>query len=121
MSAQNRIKLRLYELRIRHNRMTQAELAQKAGLSKTTISNLESGHLRRIELDTIAKLCKALDCLPNELFELLESSDAELLERQKNALADVLGSLQYGKPLHPDTLDTDLADIIQAEIQGETA
>lgn len=93
--------------------MTQMQLAKKAHLSKTTISNLESGRQTKIELETIAKLCQALNCTPNDLFELSEESKE--LEAQKKALEPFIGTLEYDVTFKPEKLDQDLAKIIQAK------
>ena len=110
------VRLRIPELRLKESGMTQESLAKEAGLSKATISNLESGRLKRIELNTIAKLCRAFACQPNDLFELPHSSEAEIALSQRQALKKVLGSVQYNKPLNADTLDKDLMEMIHKKI-----
>lgn len=101
------------KLRAKHH-MTQAALAQKARLSKTTISNLESGTQTKIGLDTIAKLCQAFGCSPSELFEFIDNEDEKILKMQKKALAPFIGSLNYKKPFVAADLDRDLALITNA-------
>lgn len=105
------IKLRTLKLR-KMRRMTQQQLANRAQLSKTTISNLESGHQTKIELDTIAKLCGALDCAPAELFELVENKQKTLIQSQKAALAPFIANLDYNESFDHEKLDRDLAKII---------
>jgi DNA-binding Xre family transcriptional regulator len=112
------IKLRIPALRMRSGSMSQAQLAERSGLSKTTISNLESGRLTRIELATIAKLCDALACMPNDLFELPPPSKRELVKRQKKALMGLIGSVTYDKIFDPDELDNDLIAIRKSESNG---
>ena len=103
-------KMRTSELRsIRH--MTQATLAKRAQLSKTTISNLESGSQTKIGLDTVVKLCQALNCTPSDLFEFSETPQDKLLKRQKKALMPFLCSLEYSSSFDPKKLDSDLAKI----------
>lgn len=58
--------LNLKELRIRAG-LTQAELAEKAGTYQTTVSNLEIGKSRRIELDLLDRLARALGVEPGAL------------------------------------------------------
>lgn len=111
-------KLRISELRIRRDRMTQEELAKQAGLSKTTISNLESDHLKRIELATIVKLCKALDCTPNDLFQLPGPTEFSIGQRQRNAIKKIMGSITFNKPMIPDQLDQDLAEITDRRLKS---
>jgi transcriptional regulator with XRE-family HTH domain len=113
---QLKARLRLRELRLKHQ-WTQAQVAKQARLSKTTISNLESDELSRIDLNTIARLCEAFDCTPNDLFEVVTESEVSLLLQQKQALNDLLGSVQYNKSVDPNTLDEDLAEIIAQDVQ----
>jgi putative transcriptional regulator len=104
MKTPRAVKLRIPELRVKRDRMTQAELAKQTGLSKTTISNLESGRLKRIELATIAKLCQALACTPNELFELSRSIELDIVERQRKAWKNILGSMTFDRSVNPFNL-----------------
>ena len=51
-------------LNLKHYReaagLTQSELAKRVGVRQATISDLETGKSRRIELDLLEKLAKAL-------------------------------------------------------------
>lgn len=91
--------------------MTQETLAKRANLSKTTISNLEVGHQTKIALDTIAKLCRALDCTPSDLFEFQENKHEQMHAAQAAALEPYIGVLEYDKKFDSAELDKDLADI----------
>ena len=62
------IQLHLKQLRAA-NRMTQAELAERAGIDQARISRMESGEGRTIGLDALGRLCDALDCEPGDLLE----------------------------------------------------
>lgn len=44
-----------------------ADVHQKTGLARKTISNLYNDKATRIDFDTLAKLCDALDCTVGEL------------------------------------------------------
>lgn len=48
--------------------MTQEELAKKSGISRATISGLESGTAKTTTVDTLMKLANALGIVPGELF-----------------------------------------------------
>ncbi len=114
------IQLRAGELRAALNHMSQAELARQTGLSKTTVSNLESGRLQRIELATIAKLCRALHCTPDDLFAIELNPDDELaLKAQKERILELAGTIKSRKQLLPDELDDQLADLT-SEALGQT-
>jgi transcriptional regulator with XRE-family HTH domain len=55
--------LKLKELRERKG-LSQAQLAKTVGVRQATISDLETGKSRRIELDLLEKLAKALGVKP---------------------------------------------------------
>ena len=49
------------------------ELANLAGVHYTTISPLWNNTAKRIDLETLDKVCTALKCPPSELFEQVEA------------------------------------------------
>jgi len=53
-------------------RLTQAELAKQAGVTKSFISLLESGKrdIRSVGYETVARIAEALGVSPQELFPL---------------------------------------------------
>ena len=59
--------LKLREYRIDAG-LSQTELAEAAGTTQTTISNLETGTSRRIDFGLLDRLAKALRCKPGDLF-----------------------------------------------------
>lgn len=63
--------LRLPILRA-ERRLSQRQLAARAGIRPDTVSAMESGDTTSIRFDTIARLCEVLDCEPGDLFELEE-------------------------------------------------
>ena len=44
----------------KESKLTQAELAEKAGVSRVTISRLESGELKETTLGTLSRIAQAL-------------------------------------------------------------
>ena len=54
------IQLRPEAMRKWRSEMTQAELAQKAGVSKATINRIERGHAQSVTFGTINKIARAL-------------------------------------------------------------
>lgn len=58
---------KIKELRTKKN-MTQEELEQKSGVSRTTISNLENGVERATSTKTLLKLAAALDVTVDQIF-----------------------------------------------------
>jgi len=91
--------------------MSQAQLAKLAGLTPATISNLESRKLKRIELDTLAKLSRALRCTLDDLFEITDLSIDDITQRQKSALSSLLGTVSYKSVYKPELLDHQLSNI----------
>lgn len=55
------LRLELAEMRKNKN-LTQAQVAEKSGLSKSTISNIESGEEKGVTLTSIMKYARAIDC-----------------------------------------------------------
>ena len=48
--------------------LSQEELAKAAGISRATLSKIETNDEAVITTETVGKLCKALDCTPHEIF-----------------------------------------------------
>ena len=62
-----RLAEKLYELR-QHSDLSQARLAEIAGVDRKTINRIENGHFSPA-LDTIVRLCTALGVKPSELLK----------------------------------------------------
>lgn len=69
------VEIRLLEMMGRNNIRTIQELHELSGISRTIISDLLNGNKRSIRLDTIEKLCKALDCEIGELIRINKKED----------------------------------------------
>lgn len=80
--------------------MTQAQLAQKSGLSKGAIGNFESGKRTKISFESVCRLADALDVAPEELG----------LERRY----DLEKKMQSTLPNNGFNNDTRLDEIMQA-------
>ena len=50
-------------------KMSVTELANKVGITLANISVLKNGKAKAIRVSTLAKLCEALDCQPEDLLE----------------------------------------------------
>ena len=53
-------------------KMSVTELAEKVGITISNLSILKNDKARAIRLETLDKLCKALDCQPGDLLEYVE-------------------------------------------------
>lgn len=70
------IRVRLREVMDEHRRrtgerITHEHLAELTGLSRATLESLASRDTYNTRLSTIAKLCRALNCQPGDLLELV--------------------------------------------------
>ncbi len=48
--------------------MTQEELSEKSGISRTTISDLENGKIKNTSASTMVSISKALKCKVKDIF-----------------------------------------------------
>lgn len=64
--------MRLEEMR-RKRKLTQVELAQRAGVGQSAISEIERGSCKP-SFDLLVRLAKALECTLNDLVDLDEFS-----------------------------------------------
>lgn len=50
-------------------KMSVTELSQKVGITMPNISILKNGKAKAIKVDTLDKICKALECQPGDILE----------------------------------------------------
>lgn len=48
-------------------KMSVTELSERVGITMANISILKNGKAKAIKLDTLEKICKALDCQPGDI------------------------------------------------------
>lgn len=53
-------------------RMKGRDLAQRIGITEQNLSLLKSGKVKGIRFETLARLCKELDCRPGDLLDIVE-------------------------------------------------
>ena len=53
-------------------KMSVTELAEKVGITLANISILKNGRAKAIKLETLNKICQALQCQPGDLLEYVE-------------------------------------------------
>ena len=53
-------------------KMSVTELSEKVGITMANLSILKNGKAKAVRLETLEKLCKALDCQPGDLLEFVE-------------------------------------------------
>lgn len=50
-------------------KMSVTELSERVGITLANISILKNGRAKAIRLDTLDKICRALDCQPGDILE----------------------------------------------------
>lgn len=50
-------------------KMSVTELSQRVGITMANISILKNGKAKAIKVDTLDKICRALDCQPGDILE----------------------------------------------------
>jgi putative transcriptional regulator len=58
-------------------KMKSKELATRIGISEQNLSLLKSGKVRGVRFETLAAICKALECQPGDILEYTASDDSE--------------------------------------------
>lgn len=61
------VKIKLFEMMAKRNIRTIEEMSKKSELSRKSISKILGGEVNKIHLDTIYKICRALDCEVGDL------------------------------------------------------
>ncbi len=52
-------------------KMRSRELAERIGITAQNLSLLKSGKVKGVRFETLAKICRELDCQPGDLLEYL--------------------------------------------------
>ena len=50
-------------------KMSVTELSERVGITMANISILKNGKAKAIKIDTLKKICKALECQPGDILE----------------------------------------------------
>lgn len=56
-------------------KMSVTELSEKVGITMANISILKNGKAKAIKIDTLNKICKALECQPGDILEWREDRE----------------------------------------------
>lgn len=56
-------------------KMSVTELSEKVGITMANISILKNGKAKAIKIDTLNKICKALNCQPGDILEWQPDKD----------------------------------------------
>ncbi len=58
-------------------KMSVTELSEKVGITMANISILKNGKAKAVKLDTLNKICRALDCQPGDILEYVPDEKTE--------------------------------------------
>ena len=58
-------------------KMSVTELSERVGITMANISILKNGKAKAIKIDTLNKICMALQCQPGDILEFREDEEGE--------------------------------------------
>ncbi|WP_136645286.1 helix-turn-helix transcriptional regulator [Tabrizicola sp. YIM 78059] len=64
------------DVMLARRKMKSKELAERIGITEQNLSLLKSGKVKGVRFETLAAICRALDCQPGDLLEYLPENDA---------------------------------------------
>ena len=56
-------------------KMSVTELSEKEGITMANMSILKNGKAKAIKVETLNKVCKALDCQPGDILEFVDDEE----------------------------------------------
>lgn len=60
------------DVMLARRKMSVTELSERVGITLANMSILKNGKARAIKLETLDKICRALDCQPGDILEWRE-------------------------------------------------
>lgn len=63
------------DIMLAKRKMTLTELSEKVDITMANLSILKTGKARAVRVDTLNKLCAALQCQPGDLLEFREDAE----------------------------------------------
>ena len=63
------------DIMLARRKMTLTELSEKVGITMANLSILKTGKARAVRVETLNKLCAALQCQPGDLLEFREDAE----------------------------------------------
>ena len=63
------------DVQMARNKMSLTELSERIGISMTNLSLLKTGKVKGIRFNTLASICRELNCQPGDLLEFEEQVD----------------------------------------------
>ena len=65
------------DVMLARRKMTLTELSNRVGITLANLSILKTGKARAVRVDTLNKLCAALECQPGDLLEWREENTGD--------------------------------------------
>ena len=65
------------DVMLARRKMSVMELSERVGITMANISILKNGKAKAIRMETLDKICRALECQPGDLLEWRDEDDAE--------------------------------------------
>lgn len=65
------------DVMLARRKMSVTELSERVGITMANISVLKNGKAKAVKLDTLNKICKALNCQPGDVLEYREDEEFE--------------------------------------------
>ena len=65
------------DVMLARRKMSVTELSERVGITMANISILKNGKAQAIRMETLDKICRALECQPGDLLEWRDEDDAE--------------------------------------------
>ena len=57
------------DVMLARRKMSVTELTERVGMTMANVSLIKNGKVKAIRLDTLSKICAALDCQPGDILE----------------------------------------------------
>lgn len=64
------------DIMLAKRKMSLTELSERVGITLANLSILKTGKARAVRMETLDRLCAALDCQPGDLLEFLSEEKA---------------------------------------------
>ena len=65
------------DVMLARRKMSVSELADRVGITVANMSILKTGKAKAVKVDTLCKICKALDCQPGDLLEYQKGESSQ--------------------------------------------
>ena len=65
------------DVMLARRKMSVTELSQRVGITLANISILKNGKAKAIKIETLNKICQALECQPGDILEWRRDGEAE--------------------------------------------